>query len=39
MQIGAVNNNINFKGYIPVRYYSKEQGEETVLQNNIKRKY
>ena len=29
MQIGAVNNNVNFKGYIPVRYYAKEQGEET----------
>lgn len=41
MQIGAVNNNINFKGYIPVRYYSKEQGEETVYRitskENIKK--
>ena len=28
MQIGAINNNINFQGYIPVRYYAKEQGQE-----------
>ncbi len=41
MQIAAPNRSLNFNGYIPVRYYSREKGEETAFRitsrENIKK--
>lgn len=41
MQIAAPNRSLNFNGYIPVRYYSREKGEETayriISRENIKK--